>query len=239
MAPPYRFAKEVESRHIHFEPGSWNEIYIVGDIHGCAEELEALHARLTLTNNDLLVFVGDLISKGPESRRVVEYIRSLPNAVSVRGNNEQNAIESSGDFELAKSEMEFLETLPVVVTIGADMVVHGGIDPRKDLDEQMIADLIETRSLTRSNGYTRPYWFEQHTGPPRVFFGHTVFDAPLLADWSIGLDTGCVYGGRLTAYSLKEETVHSVSARRTYSARDESGVVSPSNTRVHERTGGR
>lgn len=55
------------------------------------------------------------------------------------------------------------------------------------------------------DGYDGPFWFETYEGPPRVFFGHTVLEEPFEREWTVGLDTGCVYGGTVTAYDVCEE----------------------------------
>ncbi len=60
------------------------------------------------------------------------------------------------------------------------------------------------------DGYDGPFWFETYEGPPRVFFGHTVLAEPVDREWAVGLDTGCVYGGDLTAYDVRRERFLSV-----------------------------
>jgi serine/threonine protein phosphatase 1 len=98
--------------------------------------------------------------------------------------------------------------MPVVVTFEDAMVVHGGVDPRRPLAEHTVEQLLTMRSVPPGNGYDGPFWFESYEGPPRVLFGHTVLAEPLVTDWAVGLDTGCVYGGRLTAYDYRaRETV--------------------------------
>ena len=75
------------------------------------------------------------------------------------------------------------------------------------------------------NGYDGPFWFESYEGPPRVFFGHTVLAEPLVTEWAVGLDTGCVHGGKLTAYDCETEEVVSVPAERTYRPRSDDKVL--------------
>jgi hypothetical protein len=62
---------------------------------------------------------------------------------------------------------------------------------------------------------SRPWW-EFYQGPPVVIFGHSVLPAPLVTEWAIGLDTGCVYGGHLTALVLPERKIVQVPARAVY-----------------------
>ena len=60
-----------------------------------------------------------------------------------------------------------------------------------------------------------------------MFFGHTVLARPLLREYAVGLDTGCVYGGALTAYDWRRDEVYSVNAERTVKSRPKSEVVTP------------
>jgi serine/threonine protein phosphatase 1 len=69
------------------------------------------------------------------------------------------------------------------------------------------------------NGYDGPFWFDAHDGPPRVFFGHTVLESPVDTEGAIGLDTGCVYGGSLTAYDVSAGEFVSVPSGRTHQSR--------------------
>jgi len=105
------------------------------------------------------------------------------------------------------------------------MVVHGGVHPDRPLEEHTHRDLLEMRALPAENGYDGPFWFDSYEGPPRVFFGHTVLAEPLHTAWAVGLDTGCVYGGRLTAYDCENDAVVSVPAERTYVSRREEQIL--------------
>ncbi|MFB6361507.1 MAG: serine/threonine protein phosphatase, partial [Halobacteriales archaeon] len=64
-----------------------------------------------------------------------------------------------------------------------------------------------------------------YDGPPRVYFGHTVLEQPLVREWCVGLDTGCVHGGQLTAFNCQRGTSVSVPAERTYAPRPEHRVL--------------
>lgn len=221
------FAPEVAERVHVVDPDAYNDVYVVGDVHGCLNELETLFDRLALGDNDLVVFVGDLVRKGPDSRGVVESVRSHPNAVSVRGNNEDKLIHGRKELPALDPFDAYLESLPVVALLGDAMVVHGGVDPRRTLADHGIEDLLNFRSIPPEAGYDGPFWFEQYEGPRRVFFGHTVLDEPVVSDHAVGLDTGCVYGGALTAYDLKCDELVSVPAEREYQARPDRKIIEP------------
>jgi serine/threonine protein phosphatase 1 len=216
---PTSFAPGVESNHWRFDPDSHDDIYIVGDVHGCIEELRTLWERLEPSGNDLVVFVGDLIRKGPASAEVVEFVRESEHAVSVRGNNESKVIHERIDTEPYEGFADTLDSFPLVVTLGQTIVVHGGVNPTKPLDEQTAQELLEMRSVPPGNGYAGPFWFDRHDGPWRVCFGHTVLEEPLVSSDAVGLDTGCVYGGALTAYDYHSGGVVQVQANETYRER--------------------
>lgn len=203
------FGPDVAPHHRRLDRSAWENVYVVGDVHGCYDRLQALLDTLDVGARDLLVFVGDLVRKGPDSARVVAFVRDHENAVSVRGNNEDKLIDGRAhEPGLTEADLAFCRSLPVAISFGDALVVHGGIDTRKSLAEQRVDDLLTTRAIPPENGYDGPFWFDAYEGSPRVFFGHTVLDAPLVTEEAVGLDTGCVYGGALTAYDYNAgETV--------------------------------
>ncbi|PHQ46258.1 serine/threonine protein phosphatase, partial [Halorubrum sp. C3] len=69
-----QFGNGVEAQHERFETDSYREIYIVGDVHGSRNILERLLAELELAGGDLVVFVGDLVRKGPDSPGVIDLV---------------------------------------------------------------------------------------------------------------------------------------------------------------------
>jgi serine/threonine protein phosphatase 1 len=221
------FDPAVAVRHRRLDETSWDDIYVIGDVHGCRAELDALLDELDPGPNDLLLFVGDLVRKGPDSRGVVEQVRELPNADSVRGNNEDKLIEGRRELPALDPLDDYLTSLPLVISFGDAMVVHGGVDPRRDLDAHDPDDLLTFRAVPSENGYDGPFWWESYEGPTRIFFGHTVLEEPVLTDHAVGLDTGCVYGGALTAYDYRNDAFHSVEAFDTYQERPERKFLDP------------
>ncbi|SEP71025.1 metallophosphoesterase family protein [Natrinema salaciae] len=196
-------AVSFDYRHLDLE--SKDDVYVVGDVHGCLDALEALLERLDLGPNDLAVFVGDLVRKGPESKAVLDRVRRSPQLLSVRGNNEQKILEGSASLSaLDSTDHQYLESLPTAISWDGGLVVHGGVDPTRPLSAHS-ADDVSTMRSPNGDGYDGPFWFERYDGPPRVFFGHTVLAEPIERAWAVGLDTGCVYGGTLTAYDVGRE----------------------------------
>jgi serine/threonine protein phosphatase 1 len=228
MVSDVDFHESVAGRHRRVDVDEWGDIYLIGDVHGCPDELGHLVERIDPDREDLLVFVGDLVRKGPDSKAVVEFVRRHDNMVSVRGNNEDKLIHDRKTLEsLEEADLAYLESLPVALSFGDSLVVHGGVDPTRPLAEQDVESLLNCRSVPAGNGYDGPFWFEQYQGPPRTFFGHTVLDAPVRTKWAVGLDTGCVYGGALTAYDYYDDSFVSVPAREPYQTRADCKVLEP------------
>lgn len=221
------FNSDVEASHERLDIESYDQVYIVGDVHGCRSALEKLLDELELTEDDLVVFVGDLVRKGPDSPGVIDLVRDDPRLVSVRGNNEQKIVR--GDTKpkwLRNGDREFFESLPIVISFDDALVIHGGVDSERSLDQHTVEELLVMRA-PRGDGYDGPFWYDDYDGPARVFFGHTVHDAPLERDHAVGLDTGCVYGGTLTAYDYRNDAFIAVDPNETHQQRASSKVVDP------------
>lgn len=218
---------DIDLPTLRVRPESWNDIYVVGDVHGCRETLTRLLDVLSPGDDDLVVIVGDLVRKGPDSKGVVDLVRGRENVLSVRGNNEQKLIDGRKRLPaLSGEDVSFLESLPVIIGWEDSLVVHGGIDPRKPIAGHSQAELLTMRSLV-SEGYDRPYWFETRREKPRVFFGHTVLSEPFETDWAVGLDTGCVHGRQLTAYRCSTGDFISVEPSTTHMDRSSDSIVDP------------
>jgi len=219
------FSPAVERQHVRLDTDEYENVYVVGDVHGCYDELETLLRRLSPSEDDMLVFVGDLVNKGPNSDAVVGKVRRMENAVSVTGNNEQKILDGKHKTDICRENREYLSSLPVVVSWEDSLAVHGGVLPGKPLRAHSPDDLRETRSLY-GEGYEGTFWFERYEDDLRVFFGHTVLNAPLDLGNAVGLDTGCVYGGSLTAYDCEAEGFVTVEAKETYRARSRHHIAS-------------
>ncbi|WP_267640536.1 metallophosphoesterase family protein [Haloarchaeobius amylolyticus] len=225
MNPP-RFGAAVSRQHRRVDTEG-RDVYVVGDVHGCLQPLEELLDTLGVDEDDLVVFVGDLVTRGPDSAGVVDLVRNSPNMLSVRGNNEQKVVDGAVDLPaLSGRQRQWLASLPVALSWEDVLVVHGGIDPRKPLASHVPEDLLNVGSLTDS-GYGRPYWWEFYHGPFRVFFGHRVFAAPFVSEHAVGLDTGCVYGNQLSGFDCQTGEAVSVPAPEAYRERDPDDYIDP------------
>jgi hypothetical protein len=195
---------------------------IVGDVHGCTGELEELLDRIHFSSpGDRLVFVGDLIARGPDSRGALALAKRL-GASMVRGNHEEKLIawkrrgkavgpehERLGQA-LSDEEWLILEEMPLWIDLPEHgiRVVHAGVVPGVDFDCVPREALLKIRTVDPKGRWSDapdagPLWGELYAGPPHVVFGHNARAAPQTHAWATGLDTGCVYGGRLTAVVLE------------------------------------
>ncbi|GAB6863003.1 metallophosphoesterase family protein [Haloplanus litoreus] len=213
--------------HRRVDADAWTNVYVVGDVHGCLTELEGLLGRLDPDDDELVVFVGDLVRKGPDSAGVIDLVRSRPNYQTVRGNNEEKLLRGETELdELDDDDLNWIADRPVAISWEGALVVHAGVDPRKPLVQHTVDDFETIRELGDGD-YEPPFWYDAYGGDTRVFFGHTPLDAPVVREGAVGLDTGCVYGGELTAYDWAEDRFLSLAPARTVQERPARKFVTP------------
>ena len=206
---------------------------VVGDIHGCYDELMELLEETDFDRKDRVVSVGDLISKGPKSREVLELFMSDARFSTVIGNHDLTLRRrwSGEDVELKAAQKEthkelksekdkyatFLNTLPFIIDLDTHLVVHAGLRPNVELHSQTTGDLTRLRTLgaDRESEEGTP-WYHVYIGEKTVLFGHWPSEEPRRGPRAIGLDTGCVYGHTLTAYIIETDEFVSVKAKRAY-----------------------
>ena len=222
----------------------------IGDVHSCADELAELIERAALVTGDRVFLTGDLLSRGPKPHQVLKLYRELGAQAPV-GNHEQRLLEAhraraAGEKgprlsashqaivdELSPEDWELLEGLPLLVNVPEHEIViaHAGIDPSRALSEQDAWVVTHVRSIDLDGKPSEKWgrlWGEIYAGPKHIVFGHNARKNPQLHPFATGLDTGCVYGGRLTGMLLpagaeppppdeREGCLISVPAREQYS----------------------
>jgi hypothetical protein len=216
---------------------------IVGDVHGCAGELDSLLDAVAFTCGDRIVFVGDLVARGPSSLGVLDIARTT-GAIIVRGNHEQKLLDWLDARErwirgeaiakppigkmhrdlgraLRPIDWTMLKTSKTSLALPEHglRVVHAGLDPNLAFERQKPETLMRIRTVlapTGKRGERHVLWGSRYTGPPHVVFGHNAAPGLQLHRWATGLDTGCVYGGRLTAMVLAQgqRVPSAIAARR-------------------------
>lgn len=206
---------------------------VVGDIHGCYDELIELTEKVDLGKDDRVVAVGDLITKGPKNRDVLQLFMTDPRFTTVIGNHDLALRRkwSGEDIELNSAQKEahkelraekdayasFFNSLPFIIDLDTHLVVHAGLRPNVELYSQTTRDMTKLRTLgpdCESDEGTP--WYHVYYGEKIVLFGHWPAPEPRRGKKAIGLDTGCVYGYNLTAYIIEEDQFVSVKAKRAY-----------------------
>ncbi|MEU7281601.1 metallophosphoesterase family protein [Streptomyces sp. NPDC045431] len=200
---------------------------IIGDIHGCFDELLELLDEVDIQPDDLLVSVGDLVDRGPAPGAVVGLFRERPNSVVVMGNHERKHVRGILSYaqEITRLQLgdqyaetvDWMRTLPYYFENEHVRVVHAamlsGIPLADQREEILCGSTRGERELTAL--FPDGSWHEHYTDAKPVVFGHHVTGRePLIRDGRIfGLDTGACHGWNLTALCLPGFTVHSVQAR--------------------------
>jgi len=125
---------------------------VVGDIHGCYDELEDMLAEVNFAAEDRLISVGDLITKGPKSREVLDRFMAEPQFSAVIGNHDLALRRrwNGEKFKLKDSQkpthkelkkdkahyVAYLNSLPFMIDLGTHLIVHAGIRPGVALHSQ-------------------------------------------------------------------------------------------------------
>ena len=228
--------------------------YVIGDIHGCIDELRQLVHVFPLNTSDQMVFLGDYIDRGPDSKEVVTFLVALQKEfpavdfVFLKGNHEDMLLSylglegEHGDMFLINGgkatlasyglveekitardalqaipaeHIQFYQGLRSFHVMDTFLCVHAGIDPQKSLGNQSNEDLFWIRNK---------FIYSSHSLPYTVLFGHTpqqavLFDLP----YKVGLDTGLVYGNRLTCLELDEKVLLQISRGKKSVSRTSAG----------------
>jgi serine/threonine protein phosphatase 1 len=218
-----------------------DDILAVGDLHGRYDLLEQVLDRLAprFGSQTRLVFLGDYIDRGPDSRRVVERLialgRERPETVFLKGNHEELLLDA---LEGRRVELWLLNG-------GLETLASYGLDhqaPTAETIARLPADHLEffrgLRLYFESQSYLLVHagvdpglglaeqdardllWIREHFHQARghrlgktVVFGHTPFPRPFRGPGMIGIDTGAVYDNALTCVKLPEEEFHQLPAQ--------------------------
>jgi len=241
---------------LSISPPSDAKVWVVGDIHGCLGEICSLLSYLEqsseLLPSDVIIFLGDYIDRGEDSRGVIERLLELqskiPQSYFIKGNHEEmfanfingasssnrylecgglECIQSYGgtgkeDIDNRKSlvppsHLRFLKELHIGILVDNFLLVHAGIDPNCSLEKQTEDKILWIRDefLNRETSIKQT-----------VVFGHTPMkDIFLDLPWKIGIDTGLVFGYKLTALELRTMSVLQISRGESVPTRSQLGQI--------------
>lgn len=206
-----------------------NKLIIYGDIHGCYNEFVSLREKINPQNSDLEVCVGDILTKGKHSVETLDFImknniksvlgnheekllRYLKHQTSPKKNpvkltlDEENIIAS-----LTEKHIKFLENMPLFLKFGTIVILHGGLQNRMSLDNLTKRDkekILRLRYIDQDEhfiayGHEQEdsiFWADIYDGSQGfVVYGHQWFKEVRKSPFALGIDTGCVYGNKLSA----------------------------------------
>ena len=242
---------------------------IIGDLHGCADELEELLQRLGYERFEVAspepgwspygyrhpagrkaVFVGDLVDRGPRILATLSLVRNMLQAdaaICVPGNHDMKLLRklNGKDVQIThglaetlaeiqgmpddqrdpfcRSLAAFLDELVshFVLDHGRLVVAHAGMkEEMQGRGSGAVRDFLlygETTGETDEFGMpVRANWAADYRGSAKVVYGHTPVPEPQWLNRTVNVDTGCVFGGKLTALRYPEDEFVSVPARKTY-----------------------
>ncbi|MBI2090132.1 MAG: serine/threonine protein phosphatase [Deltaproteobacteria bacterium] len=214
--------------------------YVIGDIHGCPEELARLLEALPLQPADRIVFLGDYVDRGPDSSGVISHLiewqeRAPQELIFLKGNHEDmflsylglggnygdmflfngggatlasygaaRRVESREEIlaRIPPGHLEFLENLRLYYLMEPFLCVHAGIHPARPLAQQVEEELLWIRDEFILNRHPLPY---------TVLFGHTPQrEAFFHLPYKVGLDTGLVYGNKLSCLEVEEKVLFQI-----------------------------
>jgi Calcineurin-like phosphoesterase. len=205
---------------------------LIGDIHACFREFQELLELVGPGASDRLILMGDLVNKGPDPGGVVRTVRSL-GCLCLRGNHENDHLRWHAGAARPKDDsvrtrklmtaddyagyLAMAEAMPLFLEDAGLVAVHGAVVPGIPLSEQSPA-------LLTGDETPDPAWKDGiDLGRPLVV-GHKRyrrdFSKPCIAPGKFyGIDTGCVYGGALTALEMPSGKIWQVRARRDYAGK--------------------
>ena len=213
------------------------QILVIGDIHGCWNEFQALLDQAGIGSDDRIIALGDIVDRGPASPRVLDFFRDNPQALSVMGNHERKHIRSfKGEVRAALSQsiareqfgeagyleaVAYMQSMPLFVELPDALLVHGFYEPGIPVIHQR--DVVIVGTLTGEfhlkKNYDRP-WYELYDGSKPLIVGHHDYlctgEPMIYQDRVYAIDTGCCTGGRLTGLLLPSFKIISVPAARNY-----------------------
>ncbi|MVT12369.1 metallophosphoesterase [Chitinophaga tropicalis] len=207
-----------------------SRIFVIGDIHGCYDELMTLTQKVNLQEEDWLISVGDILDRGGKSKEVYEYFRNRPNSKVLIGNHERKHINNVLSYAQEIVKLQFGEVYTELLAwlskqdyyfeTPETIIVHAAFEHDQPLQQQREDVLSGSTSGEKylEKKYTEtPRWKDHYRGEKTIIYGHHVVgDTPEKHGNTIGIDTAACHGGYLTAIELPGFHIHQVKAARDY-----------------------
>ncbi len=212
------------------------KVFAIGDIHGCAEELKRLLAKLPLDDQSTVVFLGDYVDRGPDTKGVIQTILELQtrhHVVALLGNHEDMMLEfirdpsstlagffilnggsatlasyitGGNNYEIPDAHIHFLQNLNLFYETDTHFFVHAGVPD------------VPLRKLDTEQHRNDLLWIRNAFMDSRfkwekvIVHGHTPIDQVEITKTRVNLDTGCVFNGSLSAIEVHSGAIYQVKA---------------------------
>ena len=200
---------------------------VIGDIHGCYDELMELLQQVELKDEDFLLSLGDIVDRGNKSLEVYQFFKNRPNSKILMGNHERKHLNGQLNYaqEIVKVQfgaeypvfLDWLKTLEYAHETLQAIIVHAAFEPNTRLSEQKDEVLCGSTSGERYLAQKLPtesHWQEHYRSEKPIIYGHHVVgDSPKIVNNTYGIDTGACHGGYLTALELPGFVIHQVKVK--------------------------
>ena len=202
----------------------------IGDVHGCLHELQKMIDLLQPKKKDHVILLGDMINRGPEPAGVVEFVKGKKFSC-VLGNHEEHYLQNwkkKDQYKILREKIGFrlhswLKKLPLYIQKKNFIAVHAGLQPNTKISKGKSKVLLNIRTWDGKGDNlshpANPPWYDFYTGECPVFYGHWASQGLCIRKNTFGLDSGCVYGGELSAYILEEKQLVQVKSAKSYAKR--------------------
>lgn len=184
-------------------------VLVTTDVHGCYEKLMRLLARENFSDEDILVIAGDSVDRGPDSRKVLEFIRDNDNVICLRGNHEdmlikmlgigdpkhiEHACINGGSWVLDDHDsgelLEIMESFPWILTIEKGGKKFGVVHAEPDSEDWDTIGTVRPINLLWARTRLSYGNVNQIANVEEVYVGHTIVDAPTYTGNVLHMDMG-------------------------------------------------
>jgi len=211
-----------------------SRLIVYGDIHGCYKEFLHLRSLISIQKYDVEICAGDTITRGKDSVKTLRYIQKNNIKSVVGNHEDKiirylkheksgvkNPIELDQDEnqivrELSVADVDFMNSMPLFLKFGRVTVLHAGVQNHFNLDslsKEEKSKVLRLRYITNDSKFipfgeedsNSIFWSEVYNGKQGfIVYGHQTFEEVKSDKHSLGIDTGCVYGNKLSAVVFED-----------------------------------